>query len=75
MKFFLFGFGSVAAWWSGRKRRRVARARGREIDRLKREIEVLKRTIPGAEPGRPHLPQPSANDGGAVLPAKRPAVG
>jgi len=70
-----FGFGSIATWWSGRNRRRIARARGRGIDRLKREIEVLKRTTPGAEPGRPHLPQPSADDGEAVLPTKRPAVG
>ena len=70
-----FGFGAVATWWSGRKWRRSARGRGREVERLKREIEALKRTVPVGEAGRSHLPQSSLDVDGDPVPTSRPLAG
>ena len=70
-----FAFGAIATWWSGRKWRRSARGRGREIERLNREIEVLKRTLPAGEAGRSHLPQSSSDSGDVQLPTSRPLAG
>lgn len=70
-----FGFGAIATWWSGRRWRSSARGRGREIDRLKREIEALKRTVPAGQAGRSHLPQSSPDTDGDGLPTSRPLAG
>jgi uncharacterized integral membrane protein len=70
-----FGFGAIATWWSGRKWRRRARDRGREIDRLQREIEALKRAVPPGETGRSHLPQTSLGADGDTTPTIRPLAG
>ena len=67
-----FLFGSVVAWWSGRRARRKARERAWHIERLERELDTVKRAAKSAGPGTSQIPAtagpetPQLSAGGAA---------
>jgi uncharacterized integral membrane protein len=53
-------------WWAGRHHRRRARGRGREIERLEREVDELRGALAAAKPPSPVPSGPAPREQRAI---------